>query len=82
MPKGSGKKRARLTAILAAVAFAFTVFIFAPMEQYLLSQNESEIWFDLFDLLPALLPAFVLCAALLGGLLCILPAKRAGSVRH
>ena len=64
MPKGSGKKRARLTAILAAVAFAFTVFIFAPMEQYLLSQNESEIWFDLSDLLPALLPAFVLCAAL------------------
>ena len=75
MPKGSGKKRARLTAILIAVAFAFTVFIFAPVEQYLLSQNESEIWFDLSDLLPTLLPAFVLCAAFLGGLLCIVPAK-------
>lgn len=75
MPKGSGKKRIRLTAILTAVAVAFTIFIFAPIEQYLLSQNESEIWFDLSDLLPTLLPAFLLCATFVGGLLCILPAK-------
>lgn len=57
------KRRAVLTLFLAALALFFTLFVFAPMEQYVL--NQSEMWFDLIDIVPLSLACFALLTALL-----------------
>ena len=48
------KKQSVLTLFLCVTALGFTAFIFAPIEQYIL--NQSEMWFNLGDIVkPALL---------------------------
>ena len=58
------KKKSVLTLILCVLALGFTAFIFAPIEQYML--NQSEMWFNLGDIvLPAVLSFLVLSVLLI-----------------
>ena len=63
MNRNHGKKQGVVSLVLCALALAFTVFVFAPVEQYML--NQSEMWFNLGDILPACLLSFVLLSALI-----------------
>ena len=63
MNRNHGKKQGVVNLILCALALAFTVFVFAPVEQYML--NQSEMWFNLGDIVPACLLCFVLLSALI-----------------
>ena len=65
------KKKSILTLILCVLALAFTAFIFAPIEQYML--NQSEMWFNLGDIVPPAGLCFLALSALLIGLGCLLP---------
>lgn len=58
-------RRSLITLLLCALALAFTAFVFAPIEQYML--NQSEMWFNLGDIVPAALICFIALAALLVG---------------
>ncbi|MBQ9197607.1 MAG: hypothetical protein IJ157_10265 [Clostridia bacterium] len=66
-------RRSLITLLLCALALAFTAFVFAPIEQYML--NQSEMWFNLGDIAPLSLLCFALLAALLTGIGMLLPAK-------
>ena len=56
-------RRSLVTLVLCAVALGFTAFVFAPIEQYMLNQN--EMWFNLGDIVPASLICFAALTALL-----------------
>ena len=73
MQRNRGKKRSLVTLMLCALAFAFTAFIFAPIEQFML--NQREMWFNLGDIVPASLICFALLAAVLIGIGLALPPK-------
>ena len=66
-------RRSLITLLLCALALAFTAFLFAPIEQYML--NQAEMWFNLGDIAPMAALCFVLLAALLTGIGMLLPAK-------
>ena len=66
-------RRSLITLLLCAVALGFTAFVFAPIEQYMLNQN--EMWFNLGDIAPAALICFAALTALLTGVGMLLPAK-------
>lgn len=63
MNRNHGKKHGIINLVLCSAALAFTAFVFAPVEQYML--NQSEMWFNLGDILPACLLFFALLAGLL-----------------
>ena len=70
----SKKKRAGMkTLVPAALALCFTLFIFAPLEQYML--NQSDLWFSLWGILPQALLTFALCMGVLCLLGLLLPVK-------
>ena len=66
-------RRSLVTLLLCTVALGFTAFVFAPIEQYMLNQN--EMWFNLGDIAPAALICFIALTALLTGIGLLLPAK-------
>lgn len=66
-------RRSLVTLLLCALALGFTAFVFAPIEQYMLNQN--EMWFNLGDIVPASLLCFAALTALLTGVGMLLPAK-------
>ena len=55
-------RRSLITLLLCASALGFTAFVFAPIEQYMLNQN--EMWFNLGDIVPAALLCFAALTAL------------------
>ena len=66
-------RRSLITLLLCALALAFTAFIFAPIEQYML--NQDEMWFNLGDILPQSLICFALLTAAVTVLGMLLPSK-------
>ena len=66
-------RRRLITLLLCALALAFTAFIFAPIEQYML--NQDEMWFNLGDILPQSLICFALLTAAVTVLGMLLPSK-------
>lgn len=62
-PKKKAARGALINALLSALLLSFTCFIFAPIEQYMMSQ--SELWFPLAGILSQTLVCFVLALALL-----------------
>lgn len=59
--------------LLPGLFFAVTVFVFAPLELYMI--NADELWFDLSAVLPTLLLAGAASALLSALLLVLLPPK-------
>jgi len=59
--------------ILPGVFFAFTIFVFAPIEFYLTHAN--DFWFSLKDILPVLCVAALLCTILITLILRFLPQR-------
>ena len=61
------KKKRKLggmnTLVLSALALCFTIFIFAPVEQYML--NQGDLWFSLWGIVPQALITFAAAFALL-----------------
>ena len=65
--------RSLITLLLCALALSFTAFIFAPIEQFML--NQSEMWFNLGDIVPMSLLSFAALTAVLTGVGMLLPLK-------
>lgn len=48
--------------ITVALVFPFMIFIYAPLEMFF--YNQDDFWFDVYDLLPVILPLFLGSAAI------------------
>ena len=60
MKKFYEKAKPLLSILLLCVIFSFMLVIFEPISLY--ANNTNDFWFDLYDMLPELLPAFVILA--------------------
>lgn len=71
--KKMGKKRSMITLHLCALALSCTLFLFAPLEQFML--NQTEMWFGIGKIVPWSIATFALFPAVIGLIGYFLPAK-------
>ena len=67
------KKRFSIHHLLPGISLVFTLFVFAPLDQYL--SNADEFWFSLGDILPWLALAGLAVFAVITLLSAFLPTK-------